>query len=81
MSEYTPISDATSAKAEKVFNMLIILSDTPSEAYAIITSLMVNLWMIGAQDDADLEGLIANLAASIRTTVDMARTNDRRTAN
>lgn len=79
--EFVKQSDATTAKAETMFNALILTSDTPAEAASIIMSLMAKLWLIGAADDGDLNEMLQFFALGVRTNVDMARTNDRRTAN
>jgi hypothetical protein len=82
MSEYIEQSDATQAKARLFFTALLALADNPGEAAAILLSLMVNLWLSsGNHDTTHLDEMLATFADGVRTNIDMARTNDRRTAN
>lgn len=82
MSEYIEQSDATQAKANMLFTALLTLADTPAEAASILLSLMVNLWLTsGDHNTVHLEEMLTTFADGVRTNIDMARTNDRRTAN
>lgn len=82
MSEFKEVSDDTHAKAGFMFDMLLQITGGDGEqASSIIMSLMVNLWLIGAADKADLNAMLSDFALGVRTNIDMARTNDQRTAN
>lgn len=72
MSDWQKCTPDTLAKAKALYEFMMEISDSPSEAAEIMSSMYVNLWLVGRAPNSNLEEMLSGLCDCIRLNVAQA---------